>query len=329
MDGLYGEWYDEFKGVMDTFDGDELFGAFDELLHSGKNTFAFNRKLMEKAIDVSWVEAIENGLVHVDNCLRTPRRTIEDVEEIVPIALSRKITVDSVKHLAQHTDYIQSVDKKTGKITPSKILNIHKEESLMTYENRFVNTLIDRLYIFINRRYEKLAQVAKDEQVFTLGYDADIDDGAGGKMRVEVKLETTESLDKTDADVDTPARNAHQRHHEERRSESVPDAVAVHRGLRQGGLRDQHGKHRREAEKGLRGGFLQDRHNEPAAFEHVESVCMRHGLFIVPVGEMECFDKTINKEKKEWVYSVLQEYDLANEKKLTAAREFVQGVLAY
>lgn len=199
MDGLYGEWYDEFKGVMDTFDGDELFGAFDELLHSGKNTFAFNRKLMEKAIDVSWVEAIENGLVHVDNCLRNPRRTIEDVEEIVPIALSRKITVDSVKHLAQHTDYIQSVDKKTGKITPSKILNIHKEESLMTYENRFINTLIDRLYIFINRRYEKLAQVAKDEQVFTLGYDADIDDGAGGKMRVEVKLETTESLDKTDA----------------------------------------------------------------------------------------------------------------------------------
>ncbi len=198
MDGLYGDFYDEFKGVMDTFDGDELFGAFDELIHSGKNTFAFNRKLMEKAIDVSWVEAIENGLVHVDNCLRNPRRTIEDVEEIVPIALSRKITVDSVKHLAQHTDYIQSVDKKTGKITPSKILNIHKEESLLTYENRFVNTLIDRLYIFINRRYEKLAQVAKDEQVYTLGYDADIDDGTGGKMRVEIKLETTESLDKTD-----------------------------------------------------------------------------------------------------------------------------------
>ena len=199
MNGLYGEWYDEFKGVMDTFDGDELFGAFDELIHSGKNTFAFNRKLMEKAIDVSWVEAIENGLVHVDNCLRNPRRTIEDVEEIVPIALSRKITVDSVKHLAQHTDFIQSVDRKTGKITPSKILNIHKEESLLTYENRFVNTLIDRLYIFINRRYEKLAQVAKDEQVFTLGYDADIDDGAGGTMRVEVKLETTESLDRADA----------------------------------------------------------------------------------------------------------------------------------
>ena len=82
---------------------------------------------MEKAIDVSWVEAIENGLVHLDNFLRNPRRTIEDVEEIVPIALSRKTTVESVKHLAQHTDLIQSIDKKTGKITPSKIVNNKNE----------------------------------------------------------------------------------------------------------------------------------------------------------------------------------------------------------
>lgn len=198
MNEMYGEWYDDFKAMTQTLDSGELFGEFDELIHSAKNTFAFNRKLMEKAIDVSWVEAIENGMIHVDNCLRNPRKTIEDVEEVVPIALSKKITVESVKHLAQHTDFIQSVDPKTGKITPSKILNVYKEESWMTYENRFINTLIDRLYIFINRRYEKLAQVSQDEQVYTLGYDADIDDGAGGKMRVEVKLETVESLDKRD-----------------------------------------------------------------------------------------------------------------------------------
>lgn len=154
-----------------------------------------NRQLMQKAIDVSWVEAIENGLTHVDAYLRHPMRTIEDIEEIVPIALSRKITVESVKHLAQHTDLIQSVDRKTGKITPSKILNIHKEESMATYENKFINTLIDRLYIFINIRYEKLAQVAKDEQVYTLGYDTSIDDGSGGKMKIEIKMSSVTSLD--------------------------------------------------------------------------------------------------------------------------------------
>ncbi|WP_295129826.1 signal peptidase I [Ruminococcus sp.] len=195
MDSLYGKWYEDFKESTGLFEDDELFESLDTLLHSSKNTFAMNKKLMAKAIDVSWVEAIENGLIHLDNVLRNPRRTIEDVEEIVPIALSRKITVESVKHLAQHTDLIQSYDKKTGKITPSKVLNVHKEESLMTYENKFVNTLVDRLYIFISTRYEKLAQVARDEEVFSLGYDTTVDDGAGGKLKIEVKLESTSSLD--------------------------------------------------------------------------------------------------------------------------------------
>ncbi len=198
MSERYGEWYKDFEKSMDMFGDDELFGALDQLIKTSKNNFAFNRKILEKAIDVSWVEAIENGMLHVDNVIRQPRLTIEDVEEVVPIALSKKITVESVKHLAQHTDLIQSIDKKTGKITPSKILNVHKEESYMTYENKFVNTLIDRLYIFINTRYEKLAQVSKDEEVMSLGFDTVIEDGAGGKMKVELKLETTDSLDTYD-----------------------------------------------------------------------------------------------------------------------------------
>ena len=198
MTRSYDEWYKQFSEFTEIFGEDEVYSTLDSLLHEAHNTFAFNKKIMEKAIDVSWVEAIENGLVHVDNFLRNPRRTIEDVEEIVPIALSRKITVDSVKHLAQHTDLIQSIDKKSGKITPSKILNIHKEESMFTYENKFVNTLVDRLFIFINTRYEKLAQVARDEEVFSLGYDTNIEDGKGGRMKVELKIETIDSLDTYD-----------------------------------------------------------------------------------------------------------------------------------
>ncbi|MBR6872903.1 MAG: signal peptidase I [Ruminococcus sp.] len=198
MNSFYNDWYEDFKEAVGAFGDDQLFDSLDSLLKQSRSTFAFNRKLMAKAIDVSWVEAIENGLVHVDNVLRNPGRTIEDVEEIVPIERSRKITVESVKHLAQHTDYIQSIDPRTGKITPSKILNVHKEESYFTYENKFVNTLIDRLYIFISTRYEKLAQVARDEEVYTMGYDTSIDTGAGGKMKIELKIETSDSLESTD-----------------------------------------------------------------------------------------------------------------------------------
>lgn len=192
-------WQKGFDKYYDSIAQNDEFAAIYALLRAGKNSFAFNRKIVEKSIDVSWVEAIENGLPHLDNVIRNPSRTIEDVEEVVPIALSRKITVESVKHLAQHTDLIQEIDPKTGRITPSKILNIHKEESLMTYENKFINTLVDRLYVFLNIRYQKLVQIAKDEEVYTLGYDGVLDDGAGKQMKLSMKVETIDSLDTADA----------------------------------------------------------------------------------------------------------------------------------
>ena len=73
-------------------------------------------------------------------------------------------------------------------------------------------------------------------------------------------------------------------------------------------------------------GFTGD---EPAAYEKVETLCRSVGLFVVSVGEMEGFVRTINKEKKEWVYEVLENYDLAIDPKLEGAREFVQAVINY
>lgn len=69
--------------------------------------------------------------------------------------------------------------------------------------------------------------------------------------------------------------------------------------------------------------------NESVAYEKVEAVCKSAGLFVVPVGEMECFDKTVNREKKDWVHHVLENYDLATEEKLEEARKFVQVIVDY
>ena len=69
--------------------------------------------------------------------------------------------------------------------------------------------------------------------------------------------------------------------------------------------------------------------NEPVAYEKVEAVCKSAGLFVVPVGEMECFDKTVNREKKDWVHHVLENYNLATEEKLEEARKFVQVIVDY
>ncbi|MGN0595692.1 MAG: DUF2357 domain-containing protein [Hominimerdicola sp.] len=197
MSEAYSIWYTKFSNMMGTFDGDELYNSLYSLILSGHNVFSLNHKVMEKAVDISWVEAIENGLIHLDNVIRNPRMTIEDVENVVPIALSRKITVESVKHLAQHTNLIQDYDPKTGKVTPSKVLNVYKEESMMTYENKFVNTLVDKLYVFINRRYDKLKEVRNDEAVSTLEYTSQVGE-SGNRMNISLKLESIDSLETVD-----------------------------------------------------------------------------------------------------------------------------------
>lgn len=68
---------------------------------------------------------------------------------------------------------------------------------------------------------------------------------------------------------------------------------------------------------------------EPAAYEKIEAVCRHAGLFVVSVGELECFDKTVSKEKKEWVYHMLETCDLATYPKLEGARNFISEVLAF
>lgn len=202
----YNEQRAAFDKAVKTFDGNNSFAAARALLLSGEKTVSFNRKIIEKNIDSSWLTEIEKALPHLDTVIRNPRNTIKEVEEIVPIAMSRKITVESIKHLGQHTDLIQDIDKKTGKITPSKILNIHKEETLDTYENRFVNTLIDRLYIFINIRYNKLVQTAEAQEAYSFNYDTVADSGDGRKVNISFKIETVDSLVGGSNDTDVWAR---------------------------------------------------------------------------------------------------------------------------
>ena len=203
MNEAYSEWFEKFKDCTDQLDSDRLYESFRSSLSHSRSTIALNRRILEKDIDVSWVEAIETGLVSIDNVIRNPSKTIINVEEVVPIALSKKITVDSVKHLAQHTDLIQSVDPETGKITPSKVLNIHKEESYLTYENKFVNTLIDRLFIFVNKRYEKLKAVSSSEEVFAMEYNTAFESGSGRKMKMTLNIETSDSLEAADENGST------------------------------------------------------------------------------------------------------------------------------
>ena len=108
--------------------------------------------------DVQWMDLMEEVIPHLDSIFRTPNRFIANEEEIVKIEQARKVSVETIKHLSKNTNFIQTVDEKTGDVIPSKLLNVRKEESYDTYENRLIYTLIQNMKFFINKRKTSLME---------------------------------------------------------------------------------------------------------------------------------------------------------------------------
>ena len=125
---------------------------FKQSLHS---ELQVKDKVDQSEYDDTWLVKMEETIRYLDNILRSPNRVIINEEEIVKIELARRITVDSIKHLSRNTNLIQDIDPKTGEVKPSKILNINKEETFNTYENRFIYTLINHMKLYIERKKQE------------------------------------------------------------------------------------------------------------------------------------------------------------------------------
>ncbi len=91
--------------------------------------------------DLSWIDLLEETIPYIDSIVRNPRRYIVSEEDLIPVEKTKKITEESVRHLAKHTSLIQDVDKD-GFVKPLKLLNVFKEETFDVYENRFIYSLI-------------------------------------------------------------------------------------------------------------------------------------------------------------------------------------------
>lgn len=121
--------------------------------------------------DYEWIDRIEETLPYLDNILRNPKRFIINEEEVVKVEKSKKVTVESIIHLTQHTNYIQKIEDN-GDVKPSQILNINKEESLDTYENRFIFTLINNTRTFFDKRKELTGESSYFSDKKELKYEA-------------------------------------------------------------------------------------------------------------------------------------------------------------
>ena len=143
---------------------------------------------MLKAIDETWVRIIEDAIPSIDVILRNPGKSLVENEELRSVEQVRRVTPRSVQHLSQHTDLINEI-RPDGSVIPSKLLHVYQDETILTYENRFLNTLINRLYAFVCLRVDAAEECGTDEKLSTLSFDHSFSDGdKHGKISLKIEL---------------------------------------------------------------------------------------------------------------------------------------------
>lgn len=171
-----------------------------------RSNLAISTDINKVEVDFEWLDIMEDTIHYIDNILRNPNRFIVNEEEIVKIELARRTTVESIKHLAKHTNYIQKIEDN-GDVKPSKILNTNKDESYDTYENRLIYTLINNMRNFVEikkkslivesslkdikkAKYTAKSSIGKEQIFIELNYASSLIDkrGLDGEMSLEQRI---------------------------------------------------------------------------------------------------------------------------------------------
>ena len=194
------ELYSKYtEGVEYALEDDRYFQYLFEMIQAGDNTLEQKNRILHKVVDERWLTVVEEGIEAIFNIVDKPRRFITTSEEVVPVALAKKITADSVRHLSQNTQFITA--NETGEIMPTKILNVTTEESYDLYENRFVYHLIQRLFAFVDKRTDVIFWSTGDETCNVMRMESKVDDAYEEiSYKVEMTIKNRQSLVENDND---------------------------------------------------------------------------------------------------------------------------------
>ena len=170
------------NNLFKTKDGKELY----EALSHGQNSYLRFDRIESSAMDPSWIKRIEEVIPDLNDIVSNPKRTIQTLSEVVEVEKAKKTSRESVQHLASHTQYVKSIDDE-GNVTPSKILNIYNDDFFAIYENKFIATLVRRLFLFVEKRYQYIITQAtlRDVELLYFKNKTIID---GSEIEIETKI---------------------------------------------------------------------------------------------------------------------------------------------
>ena len=173
--------------------------AYDDakmLVASADTVASLKNNTVRRSIDTEWIEKIEYTIPYLDAFIRNPGIAIQENEEVLPVELTKKVSEKSIRYLSQHTNHILKVED--DEVTPSKLLNIFRDETLLTYENKFINTLLIRLIAFIDKRYAVLGGTSGIEKNYVFDYHTSfyhsLLDSEKNTAKLSLKIELTSPM---------------------------------------------------------------------------------------------------------------------------------------
>ena len=163
-----------------------------------ESNYKYNSNYLGDVLNFEWLEQIEKACLNIDTIVRKAKFALIKEEETVRMERSKNVTVESIKDLAKHTNYIDVYNPQKGEVLPSKILNIRSEETFNIYENRFLYTLILCMDDFVYKREQELKDLTvNDEKSLLYAAKSEID---SEKVELELKItsliENTKDIDK-------------------------------------------------------------------------------------------------------------------------------------
>ena len=161
IDSIYTKY---MKSVVRALGSTEFYEYFMDAIAVAENEIQFSNRKMEKLIDESWVDAIEEALPGLQNIISHPKNVIQEEELIVNVGLAKKSDSSTVRHLAQHgSQMIDDFDEGRGEVNPNKLMQKLRDDSTVIYENRLTITVLENAYHFVRIRYEALMTSMSDE----------------------------------------------------------------------------------------------------------------------------------------------------------------------
>ena len=146
-----------YQGVYELIDkktSNDDYGNYIRTRVSGGKKKVFNKTLTEiRNFDLTFLDVIESVYPALVKIMKEPKRTIRYEEEIVAVEKARKVNSTTVKHLSSHTHLIKEITNQ-GDVIPSKVLTTFTEDELGIYENRFIKSLVKRVEVFLDRRFD-------------------------------------------------------------------------------------------------------------------------------------------------------------------------------